>query len=60
MSLLLAIAQAAPEAARGVMDTPISWLEWTGIHMSPWKIIGWVGALMFLSLIHISEPTRRS
>ena len=47
MSLLLAIAQAAPDAARGVMDTPISWLEWTGIHMSPWKLIGWVGALMF-------------
>ena len=47
MSLLLAIAQAAPEAARGVMDTPIRWLEWTGIHMSPWKLIGWVGALMF-------------
>ena len=47
MSLLIALAQAAPEAARGVMDTPIRWLEWTGIHMSPWKLIGWVGALMF-------------
>ena len=31
----------------GVMDTPIPWLEWTGIHMSPWKLIGLVGALMF-------------
>lgn len=47
MSLLLALAQTAPEAARGVMDTPIGWLDWTGIHMTPWKLIGWVGALMF-------------
>lgn len=43
MSLLAVIAQQAPS----VMDTPIPWLEWTGIHMSPWKLIGWVGALMF-------------
>ena len=43
MSLLAVIAQTAPS----VMDTPISWLEWTGVHMSPWKLIGWVGALMF-------------
>ena len=30
-----------------VMNTPIAWLEWTGIHMSPWKLIGLTGALMF-------------
>jgi lipid-A-disaccharide synthase-like uncharacterized protein len=29
------------------MNSPISWLEWTGIHMSPWKLIGLTGALMF-------------
>lgn len=31
----------------GMMDTPIAWLEWTGLHMSPWKLIGMTGALMF-------------
>ena len=29
------------------MNHPIAWLEWTGLHMSPWKIIGLTGALMF-------------
>ena len=29
------------------MNTSIDWLEWTGIHMSPWKLIGLTGALMF-------------
>jgi lipid-A-disaccharide synthase-like uncharacterized protein len=29
------------------MDTEIAWLAWTGIHMSPWKLIGLTGALMF-------------
>jgi lipid-A-disaccharide synthase-like uncharacterized protein len=29
------------------MNTPLMWLEWTGIHMSPWKLIGLTGALMF-------------
>lgn len=29
------------------MNTPIAWLEWTGVHMSPWKIIGLGGATMF-------------
>ena len=29
------------------MDTPIAWLTWTGLHASPWKLIGWGGALMF-------------
>ena len=36
---------AAP--APGFMDTPLAALAWTGIHMSPWKLIGLVGALMF-------------
>ena len=31
----------------GFMDTPIAALAWTGIHMSPWKLIGLTGALMF-------------
>lgn len=29
------------------MNTPLPWLEWTGVHMSPWKLIGLTGALMF-------------
>ena len=30
-----------------LMNTSIAWLEWTGVHMSPWKIIGLTGALLF-------------
>lgn len=30
-----------------LMNAPIAWLAWTGIHMSPWKLIGLTGALMF-------------
>ena len=44
MSLLVAAVQVAQ---RGFMDTPLAWLEWTGIHMSPWKLIGLTGTLMF-------------
>ena len=29
------------------MSQPLPWLEWTGVHMSPWKLIGLTGALMF-------------
>ena len=29
------------------MNTALPWLAWTGIHMSPWKLIGLTGALMF-------------
>ena len=29
------------------MNTALPWLEWTGVHMSPWKLIGLTGALMF-------------
>lgn len=30
-----------------VMNSPIAWMAWTGLHMTPWKVIGLVGALMF-------------
>ena len=29
------------------MNLPIAWLEWTGVHITYWKIIGYTGALMF-------------
>jgi len=29
------------------MNTPIEWLAWSGLHASPWKLIGLTGALMF-------------
>jgi len=29
------------------MNSPMPWLAWTGLHMSPWKLIGLTGALMF-------------
>ena len=29
------------------MNAPIAALAWTGLHMSPWKLIGLTGALMF-------------
>ena len=29
------------------LDLPIAWLEWTGIHITGWKLIGYTGALMF-------------
>jgi lipid-A-disaccharide synthase-like uncharacterized protein len=29
------------------MNTELQALAWTGLHMSPWKIIGLTGALMF-------------
>lgn len=29
------------------MNTTLPWLEWTGVHMSPWKLIGLTGASMF-------------
>ncbi len=28
-------------------DQPIQWLFWTGLHVTPWKLIGYVGTLMF-------------
>ena len=29
------------------MNTPIAWLAWTGMVLTPWKLIGLAGALMF-------------
>lgn len=29
------------------MDAPIAWLAWTGLYLSPWKLIGLTGASMF-------------
>ncbi len=29
------------------MNTPLQALAWTGVHMSPWKLIGLTGALLF-------------
>ena len=33
--------------AMDIMNSPIPWLAWTGLHASPWKLIGLTGALMF-------------
>lgn len=29
------------------MNQELLWLGWTGLHMSPWKLIGLTGALLF-------------
>lgn len=29
------------------MNDEILWLAWTGLHVTPWKLIGYSGALMF-------------
>ncbi|MBD8528004.1 lipid-A-disaccharide synthase N-terminal domain-containing protein [Pseudomarimonas arenosa] len=29
------------------MNEELLWLEWTGLHVTPWKLIGYTGALMF-------------
>lgn len=29
------------------LSTPIAALEWTGIHVTGWKLIGYTGAIMF-------------
>jgi lipid-A-disaccharide synthase-like uncharacterized protein len=29
------------------MDQEIMWLGWTGLHMTPWKLIGLTGAMLF-------------
>ena len=29
------------------MNQEILWLDWTGLHVTPWKLIGYTGALMF-------------
>ena len=40
-ALGVALVQADP------MNEPIAWLAWSGLHASPWKLIGLIGALMF-------------
>ena len=30
-----------------MMDQEIVWLGWTGLHMTPWKLIGLTGAALF-------------
>ena len=30
-----------------MMNLPIEWLVWTGLVITPWKLIGYTGALMF-------------
>ena len=44
---MLAETVQAAAATGDVMNTPIPWLAWTGLHASPWKLIGLTGALMF-------------
>jgi lipid-A-disaccharide synthase-like uncharacterized protein len=29
------------------MNAEIMWLGWSGLHVTPWKLIGYTGALMF-------------
>src|SRR5690606_744164 len=30
-----------------MLDQPLEWLYWTGLHVTGWKLIGYTGALMF-------------
>jgi len=30
-----------------MMNSEILWLGWTGLHVTPWKLIGYTGALLF-------------
>ncbi len=29
------------------LNQPIEWLFWSGLHVTPWKLIGYIGTLMF-------------
>ncbi|MFM5747175.1 lipid-A-disaccharide synthase N-terminal domain-containing protein [Aeromonas caviae] len=29
------------------LSAPIDWLDWAGVHVTGWKLIGYTGALMF-------------
>ena len=29
------------------LDQPLTWLDWSGLHVTGWKLIGYTGALMF-------------
>jgi lipid-A-disaccharide synthase-like uncharacterized protein len=45
------------------MNQEILWLGWTGLHMTPWKLIGLTGAFMFgarwFVQFHASRRARR-
>ena len=43
----MSLAALAAGPVSDFMNSPLIWLEWTGIYMSPWKLIGLAGALMF-------------
>ena len=43
----MSLAALAAGPVSDFMNSPLLWLEWTGIYMSPWKLIGLAGALMF-------------
>ena len=30
-----------------MMNEPLLWFEWTGLHVTLWKLVGYTGALMF-------------
>lgn len=30
-----------------MLDLPLTWLDWTGLHVTGWKLIGYTGALLF-------------
>ena len=30
-----------------LLSMPLDWLDWTGLHVTGWKVIGYAGALMF-------------
>ena len=42
------------------MDMPILWLEWTGVAVTPWKIIGYLGAMLFAArwLVQLAASRR--
>src|SRR5690606_25506388 len=44
---LAGAAQPRHAGGGGRVNAESPWLAWTGIHMTPWKVIGLVGALMF-------------
>ena len=58
--MLLMALSAAAQGGADVMNSPIRWLEWTGLHMSPWKIIGLTGALMFGGRWLVVSPDGRA
>ena len=41
-----------------MMNLPIEWLAWTGLVITPWKLIGYTGALMFAVQMIINVPSK--